>query len=89
MIVVCVSFVLRVRAVMTGWVKDVGGFAFGGVDGVGGMGVSGGGRGCCGLCMRESISSGVYEAGVVGEVVVGGGCSRGEGVQALHSRRFS
>jgi len=30
-------------------------------------------------CMRVSLSSGVPWAGVVGEIVVGDGCSRDEG----------
>ena len=37
------------------------------------------------LCMRVSFSSGVPWAGVVREIVVGDGCSRGEGFQGLHS----
>jgi hypothetical protein len=72
----------------------VGGFASDGVDEVGGMGVSewrdvGGGRGCCVSCMHLSMSGGVSEADVVGEVVVGGGCIQGKGFQALHCRRLS
>ena len=40
-------------------------------------------------CMRVSLCGGVPWAGEVGEVVVGDGCSRGGGFQALHCRRFS
>jgi hypothetical protein len=40
-------------------------------------------------CMHVSLSDGVPWAGEVEEVVVGDGCSRGDGFQALHCRRFS
>ena len=72
----------------------MGGVAFDGVDGVGGVCVSGGrdarvGLRCCVSCMQVSFSGEVFWAGVVGEVVLSCRRSRGEGFQALHCRRLS
>ncbi len=72
----------------------MGGVAFDGVDGVGGVCVSGGrdarvGLRCCVSCMQVSFSGEVFWAGVVGEVVLSCRRSRGEAFHALHCRRLS
>ena len=72
----------------------MGSIALGDIVGVGGgcdsRGRSVGVGYVCGVSsMGVALSCGVPWAGVVGEIVVGVGCIRGEGFQDLHCRRFS
>ena len=88
-IVVCIPLVLRVRAVMVGWMYFIGDIVSTGIVEVCGVwvvvweGVVWGG-GSCVPCVISWVSRAGSWLGVGAGVVVGGGCVSGDVFQALH-----